>query len=199
MLERHPYNKVMGDMSPEDFEALKADVAHCGFYDDEVMIYEEKVLDGWQRYRVSLELDIEMFEVEFTGSDDDARRYVETLNRHRRHMSARQRAKLWGRVVVDKSAEELKKLRHEVWIFGMDFLHDEVAGNYGQDKKWESPFDVKQAFITACDAEFDSEFCIRLTNHFYSEVIGPHLLFHDIRDGIRDGSSAELASKQLRD
>lgn len=181
MLDRHPYNAAYGDMSPEEYEALKASVVRHGFYDDEVTLFDNLILDGWHRYKVSLELDYEMLIGEFTGSDEDAREFVKTLNLRRRHLSPRKRAELGGRVVRDKSTDELRRLRHLVWMFGMDFLHDEVSVHYGVGRKWEEPGDVKEAFMVARDAEFDSEFCVDVANNFFSEVIAPSLLFADIR------------------
>ena len=91
-MERHRYSRVFGDMSPEEYAALRADVAENGFIDDVVVIYEGCVLDGWHRFRVSQELGIPVKAEEYCG--ESALAYVASKNFHRRHLTAQQRAAL---------------------------------------------------------------------------------------------------------
>ena len=96
--------------------------------------------------------------------------------------------------MLGKSVDQLRRLRHLVWMFGMDFLHDEVTEHYGVGRKWEEPADVKAAFIAARDEEFDSEFCVDVADTFFSDVIAPHLLFADIR---ADAEARQVVRKAM--
>lgn len=54
-LERHELSEAFGDMQPHELEELRESLGELGLLDPIVM-YEGKVLDGWHRYRLGVEL-----------------------------------------------------------------------------------------------------------------------------------------------
>ena len=99
-MERHPFN-IYPEMSDIEFEQLKTDLEANGFDTSQsVVIYESKILDGWNRYRACQELNIAYTERVFFGSPIEAISFVARTN-NRRHLNESQRAML---------AVELQKL-----------------------------------------------------------------------------------------
>lgn len=92
MQKRHELSRLFGDMTGSAYAALKADIAQHGLTDPGVHTYEDKVLDGWHRYRAAQELGIAdaVQLIPYTGENPIA--YVMSKNLHRRQLSASQRA-----------------------------------------------------------------------------------------------------------
>ena len=92
MQQRHELSRLFGDMTGSAYAALKADIAQHGLTDPGVHTYEDKVLDGWHRYRAAQELGIAdaVQLIPYTGENPIA--YVMSKNLHRRQLSASQRA-----------------------------------------------------------------------------------------------------------
>lgn len=87
---RHPLSEVWGDMEQQDFRALVADIKANGVIEP-VVLHQDMVLDGWHRYRASLEAGLgdPAFDL-YEGND--ATGYVISRNRHRRHQTKAQTA-----------------------------------------------------------------------------------------------------------
>lgn len=92
MQQRHELSRLFGDMDDSAYAALKADIAQHGLTDPGVHTYEDKVLDGWHRYRAAQELGIAdaVQLIPYTG--ENPMDYVMSKNLHRRQLSASQRA-----------------------------------------------------------------------------------------------------------
>jgi hypothetical protein len=98
----HPYAAVFRMLVGEERESLAANVADKGLQ-ERVKIYEEKILDGRNRYLVLVDEGVfdpeietwrdrpELFE-EFAGTREQALDYVWSLNAERRHDTPSQRA-----------------------------------------------------------------------------------------------------------
>lgn len=91
MQQRHELSRLFGDMADSASAALKADIAQHGLTDPGVHTYEDKVLDGWPRYRAAQELGIAdaVQLIPYTGENPID--YVMSKNLHRRQRSASQR------------------------------------------------------------------------------------------------------------
>jgi N6-adenosine-specific RNA methylase IME4 len=85
----HPLANLFPMMSNEEFKALVQDIGEHGQVEP-IIIYEDKILDGRNRYKACEVLDIEPKVVSFAGSN--AFDCVVSLNLHRRHLSSSQRA-----------------------------------------------------------------------------------------------------------
>jgi hypothetical protein len=80
-------------MSDPEFVALKADIEQHGLREPIVM-YEGKVLDGRHRLKACFDLKLKLRERKFTGTEDDARAFVLSMNLRRRHLNAEQKREL---------------------------------------------------------------------------------------------------------
>ena len=89
-LEPHELSKLFPPISPEDFDKLAADIKLHGFHHPIVM-YQDQILDGNNRYRACVDAKIAPTFVEYKGNDAQARNYVISANIHRRHLDAEQR------------------------------------------------------------------------------------------------------------
>lgn len=101
-MNKHKFN-IFPEMLSEDYIRLKDDLKKNG-YDTAypIWIYEEQILDGWNRDKVCKELGIEPTYAEFIGNDTDAIDFVMRSNK-RRNLSSSQ----WATVAVE--ADEIVK------------------------------------------------------------------------------------------
>lgn len=88
-MERHQLSAAFPDMPDEDFQDLLESIKAHG-QREPITTYENKILDGWHRFRACLQLDINPSFHEFDGQDPVS--YVMDLNLHRRHLSPAQKA-----------------------------------------------------------------------------------------------------------
>lgn len=88
-LKQHPLSAAFPAMPEPEFRELVEDIRQHG-QRDPILIHEGMVLDGWHRYRACTELGIKPKSFTFGGGDPIA--FVESVNLHRRHLSASQRA-----------------------------------------------------------------------------------------------------------
>lgn len=96
-LERHELSSIFGDILPQEFDSLKESILKTGFTDNLIRLYEQKILDGWNRYRAALELNLVRklrfteWDTEKEGSPED---FVLARNIERRHLTPAQRAQI---------------------------------------------------------------------------------------------------------
>ena len=90
-LIRHPLSAEYKDIAGADWYGFTLTMKRVGFLPERpIILHESKVLDGWQRFRACVELNIEP--VFATLADGlDPREYVEVVNDTRRHESAEER------------------------------------------------------------------------------------------------------------
>ena len=88
-LEFHDYAQLFPLIVGDEYQALLDDIDANG-QREPIVLYEGKILDGRNRYRVCKDLLIEPMREEFTG--DDALGYVLSLNLYRRQLTIAQRA-----------------------------------------------------------------------------------------------------------
>lgn len=98
--EQHPIavDLMPGGMTPEEFDALCADVEARGVLMP-VTIYEGKVLDGWHRYRAAQKTGSAFKTINYTGKDPAG--YIASVNVLRRRLSSLQRALVGARLHTD--------------------------------------------------------------------------------------------------
>ncbi len=90
-IDRHPLN-IMPEINKEDRKILLTEIQENG-YDPQlpIILFEEKILDGWQRYLVCQELEIEPIFESFTGNMIEAMQFMLRTNK-RRNLTSSQRA-----------------------------------------------------------------------------------------------------------
>ena len=89
---RHELSAIFGDMPNTEYASLLKSIQDNGFTDPKIITYEDKILDGWHRYRVAQHLGKESdlaFE-EYAGDNPTA--FVKAENYHRRHLSVGHRS-----------------------------------------------------------------------------------------------------------
>ena len=102
-MKHHPYTTIWPLMDGIDFDKLRADIKVHG-QRLPILIYQNQILDGRNRERACEELGIMPQYIEASAkSEDEAINLVVSLNMHRRHLTAAQRA---------VAAEKLATLRH---------------------------------------------------------------------------------------
>ena len=91
--QRHELSALFGDMTELEFSELKNDIDQNGFAQPVIYTYESKILDGWHRYQVAIELD-KVSELKFTALDgiQNPLGFAMGVNYFRRHMNASHRA-----------------------------------------------------------------------------------------------------------
>ena len=88
-LTRHPLSALWGDMPEEQYREFVEGLRKHHIR-QMIMTLDDKVLDGWHRYKACLELGIEPFVAVYTESDPVG--YVIRQNAMRRHLTPGQRA-----------------------------------------------------------------------------------------------------------
>ena len=88
-LEFHPLANVLPLINGVEFDQLVHSIMDNGLHDP-IIIFEDKILDGRNRYRACLEAGVEPRTEVFSGGDPVA--FVMDRNLHRRHLTVGQRA-----------------------------------------------------------------------------------------------------------
>ncbi len=82
-MKKHQFN-IFPDMSEEEFNRLKEDIQKNGFDPNyPIMLYDNAVLDGWNRYRACEELKKTPLLDHFAGNDEEALAFVMRSNKRR--------------------------------------------------------------------------------------------------------------------
>jgi len=90
-MEIHEYAKLFPPMSEEEFNELVEDIRQNGQLEP-IILYEGKILDGWNRYNACMKLGIKPKMVEYNGENLNPLNFVISKNIKRRHLTASQKA-----------------------------------------------------------------------------------------------------------
>ena len=91
---RHELSAIFGDMPNTEYASLLKSVQDNGFTHPKIITYEDKILDGWHRFRVAEHLGKESDLVFEELSGVDPAKFVLAENLHRRHLTASQRSQM---------------------------------------------------------------------------------------------------------
>lgn len=95
-LEFHPIANTFPLMEGDDYERFADDVAVQ--MHEPIVLFEDKILDGRNRYRACLDRGVEPVFTDYDGDDPVA--FVVSKNLHRRHMDTSQRAMVATRIAT---------------------------------------------------------------------------------------------------
>lgn len=104
--EFHPVASLFPMLAEPGYREFKADIQKRGLLEP-IWLYENKILDGRNRYRACTETGIRPEFVDYDG--DDPVGFVISLNLHRRHLDAGQRAMVATEVEAVLSKEAKKR------------------------------------------------------------------------------------------
>lgn len=90
MMKRHPLSAAFPDMTAEEYSDLLSSVKDIGIQNP-IVLFEGMIIDGWHRYRASLDLDVECPYVDLP-EHINPQNYVIAQNISRRSLTASQRA-----------------------------------------------------------------------------------------------------------
>jgi ParB-like chromosome segregation protein Spo0J len=96
MREQHELSKAFPPMSEEEFQILKDSIENIGVQTP-IVIFEDKVIDGWHRYTAAMEVGLPCPEVDL-ADDVDPRDFVLANNKARRHLTKSQLALSYSKV-----------------------------------------------------------------------------------------------------
>ena len=90
MYQQHELSVAWPAMSDSDFQALEDSITNIGVQMP-IVIFEGKVIDGWNRYRAATALGMDCPSIPFDESIDPVE-FVKAMNDARRHITGSQRA-----------------------------------------------------------------------------------------------------------
>jgi hypothetical protein len=107
-MNKHKYN-IFPEMRDEDYSKLKNDLKENGFDKKQpIYIYENQIIDGWNRQRACIELGIEPIYTKFEGSEIDVFKFIMRTNK-RRNLTSSQ----WAAIAVE-SEDIVKAIKKKV-------------------------------------------------------------------------------------
>jgi ParB-like chromosome segregation protein Spo0J len=96
MREQHPLSKAFPPMSEEELQNLIDSIEDIGVQ-NAIVIFENKVIDGWHRYTVATDMGMPCPEVDL-ADDVNPRDFVLSQNKSRRHLNKGQLAMAYTKV-----------------------------------------------------------------------------------------------------
>ena len=102
-MQYHKISDIFPLMTGNDFESLKRDINEHGLLEP-IVIHDNQIVDGRNRYRACMELGIEPQVIEWKGNGMLID-FVISRNLHRRHLNESQRAMVAARIADMRQGE----------------------------------------------------------------------------------------------
>jgi hypothetical protein len=114
-MNKHKFN-IFPEMQQEDYDRLRNDILINGYdLKNPIYLYQNEILDGWNRQKVCDELKVQPVYKDFSGTDQQAIEFVMRSNK-RRNLTSSQ----WAAIAVeaDELIEALKEAAKERMLDG---------------------------------------------------------------------------------
>jgi ParB-like chromosome segregation protein Spo0J len=122
----HPIADTFPLMLGAEYEALKRDIAENGLLEKICLHKDGSIIDGRNRYRACVDVGVEPEFTTWDGDDSELLDYVLSVNLHRRHLTASQRAVMALEVEAKLAelARENQSLAGKMYGRGRDSLSE---------------------------------------------------------------------------
>jgi hypothetical protein len=114
----HPLAKNFRLMNGVEFNELVADVKKNGLR-EKITLYQDKILDGRNRYRSTFQAGVKPQFEQFEGNDAAALAFVISKNIHRRHLKAKEKYVPWSNTrlvyLIDPETAEMFTFSTSSW------------------------------------------------------------------------------------
>lgn len=130
--EFHPIANIFPMMSPEEFAELRKDIQQNGQLEPVWLHADGRIIDGRNRYKACMELGITPKYRTWDGSGS-LTQFVVSLNLHRRHLSAEQRAAVAVKMLPMLEAEAKERQGHGMTAPGKTL--DQKIGEASADER----------------------------------------------------------------
>lgn len=152
-MKKHKFN-IFPEAKADDYNEIRDDIAKNGFDEKRpVTLYEDEVLDGWNRQRACDELGIKPKYTTFSGDDMEAVEFVLSTNR-RRNLNGGQRATVAAeaegiiKVIADAVEKERREKQAESQSKTLEPIPQKIAGQPKNDNSKETSAKVAALFNT---------------------------------------------------
>lgn len=150
-MQKHRFN-IFPKADPEDFAAIVADMKEHGYDTTQpVVVYQNKILDGWNRWLASQDAGVTANTRQFLGSDEEALTFTLRTNK-RRNMTSSQRGAYGAEAEeiyaeIAATVEESRRVKQIENAANQHTAQKEPSGNYLP--KGKNPDENKAATKTA--------------------------------------------------
>jgi DNA modification methylase len=154
-MKKHRLN-ILPEMQQEAYSSLKNDIEKNGFDNKfPIYIYQDEIIDGWNRFKACKELKVTPIYKNFTGSSLEALTFILRTN-NRRDLSSSQRACLAADSdeIIETLTKEIEEERRKKIS---EFRQNEMAEKIPPSKKQENEVRTKLAQTFGTNSRYVSD------------------------------------------
>mgnify|MGYP003650300831 CR=1 FL=1 len=154
-MKKHRLN-ILPEMKEEAFLSLRSDIEKNGFDNKfPIYIYEDEIIDGWNRFKACKELEVTPIYKHFTGSSLDALTFILRTN-NRRDLTSSQRACLAADSdeIIETLTKEIEEERRKKIS---EARQNEMAEKIPPSKKQENEVRTKLAQTFGTNSRYVSD------------------------------------------
>tara|TARA_R110000851_G_scaffold327015_1_gene496158 strand:+ start:42 stop:1241 length:1200 start_codon:yes stop_codon:yes gene_type:complete len=185
-MKKHRLN-ILPEMKEEAFLSLRSDIEKNGFDNKfPIYIYEDEIIDGWNRFKACKELEVAPIYKHFTGSSLEALTFILRTN-NRRDLSSSQRACLAADSdeIIETLTKEIEEERRKKIS---EARQNETGKKISPSEKQERKVDAKLAQTFGTNSQY-----VKDAKRFKKEN---KQVFEQIKNGTINISEAKKEEKK---